>query len=215
MKKPGTPPQSKPEQNTLTQRLSALPSLSPIDKASAHRIKQQVLQTRAQALAQENQSTGVAREKIEILEFVLADEHYAVETAWVREVYPLKSLTPLPCVPPFVMGIVPIRGRLVSVINLKRFFGLPEKGLTDLNKVVVLQDAAMEFAVLADRVVGVHDIFSAELQASATALSDARLEYLKGVTAERLIILDGRQLLHDARMVVNQEVTQHTGLHQE
>jgi purine-binding chemotaxis protein CheW len=215
MKKPGAAPQSLPAQSTLTQRLGALPSLSALDPVAAQHIRQQLLQSRAQALAEENQSPELAGAKIEVLEFVLADEHYAVETAWVREVYPLKSLTPLPCVPPFVMGIVPIRGRLVSVIDLKRFLGLPEKGLTDLNKIVVLQDAAMEFAVLADRVIGVHEIFSAELQASAAALSDARLEYLKGVTAERLIVLDGWLLLHDARMVVNQEVTQHPGLHQE
>jgi len=84
---------------------------------------------------------------------------------------------------------------------------LPDKGITDLNKIIVLQDGAMEFAVLADLVVGVHKILSVELQATAPALSDARLSYLKGVTAQRLIVLDGKQLLNDARIVVNEEVT--------
>ena len=203
----GTSSATKPDKKTPALRPSPLPSLPAIDEAATQRANQRILQTRADALAVEGQAANSALEQIEVLEFILAHEHYAVETNWVREVYPLKTLTPLPCVPVFVMGIVNIRGRLVSIIDLKRFFGLPDKGITDLNKIIVLQDGAMEFAVLADLVVGVHKILSVELQATAPALSDARLSYLKGVTAQRLIVLDGKQLLNDARIVVNEEVT--------
>jgi len=206
MKKSATPSRIKSDTNTLSQRPSTSPSLSSTDETVLQQARQKILQTRADILAREDQVSSASLEQFEILEFILAHEHYAVETCWVREVYPLKTLTPLPCVPTFVMGIVNIRGRLISVIDLKRFFNLPDKGLTDLNKIIVLQDGTMEFAVLADLVVGVHKIYASELQATSSVLSDARQGYLKGVTAERLIVLEGKQLLNDAHIVVNEEV---------
>lgn len=48
---------------------------------------------------------------------------------YVREIYPLKEFTPIPCTPPFVLGIINVRGQILSVIDIKKFFDLPEKGL--------------------------------------------------------------------------------------
>ena len=192
-------------------RASVRPTRAPkppaaLDETMHLQLQQRILQSRAVALAQVQHAGDAPQEQIEILEFVLAHENYALETAWVREVCPLKTLTPLPCVPAFVMGIVNIRGRLVSVIDLKRFFSLPDQGLTDLNKIIVLQNNGMEFAVLADLLVGVRRLPVSCLQAGDPILSDARQAYLKGVTAERLIVLDGKQLLSDPRIVVDEEV---------
>ena len=93
-----------------------------------------------------------------MLEFSLAYERYALETAFVREVYPLKEFTPLPCTPPFVLGIISVRGQILAVIDLKRFFNLPEKGLSDLNKVIILRRGGLEVGLLADAVSGVQAI---------------------------------------------------------
>src|SRR5690242_86354 len=63
-----------------------------------------ILAHRARQLAEPpEQETEV--QLIEVVSFLLAYETYAIETAYVREVYPLKDLTPLPCTPPFVAGI--------------------------------------------------------------------------------------------------------------
>ena len=43
---------------------------------------------------------------------------------FVREVYPLKDYTPLPCTPPFVLGLVNVRGQIISVIDIKKFFDI-------------------------------------------------------------------------------------------
>ncbi len=169
--------------------------------------RKEILRSRAQALAAEAPAATVAGAEIEILEFVLAQEHYAVETCWVREVYPLKELTPLPCAPAFVLGIANVRGRIMSVIDIKKFFDLPEKGLTDLNKVIILQDGAMEFGVLADQIIGAHWLPLAGMQSSLPTLTGIRSDYLKGVTAQRLVVLDAKKLLNDHAIVVDEEVT--------
>lgn len=168
---------------------------------------QRILKARAQALAQEPVPAEAAGERIEVVEFILAHERYAIESQYVREVYPLENLTPLPCTPAFVLGIVNVRGEILSVIDIKKFFDLPEKGLTDLNKVIVLQSGNMLFGILADAIVGVRRIPVADIQTSLPTLIGIREEYLRGVSPERTVILDAEKLLTDEHIVVQEQVS--------
>lgn len=100
--------------------------------------KKRILKMRAKELAHEAEEKETDEKYIEVVEFLLSHEKYGIETSYVREIYPLKEFMPLPCTPPFVFGIINVRGQILSVIDIKRFFELPEKGLSDLNKVIIL-----------------------------------------------------------------------------
>lgn len=166
---------------------------------------QAVLAARAVALAAEPAEAPGAG--FDTLEFLLAREHYAVESDWVREVYPLREFTPLPGTPPFVLGIIHLRGQVVSVLDLKKFFDLPSQGLSDLNKVIVLSNGSMEFGLLADVILGTRRILNDDLQAPLPTLTDIRAEYLLGVTRQRQVVLDAGKLLSDPAIVVAAEVS--------
>ena len=168
--------------------------------------KQRILQARARALAQEPDERAEPENYLEVLEFSLAYERYALETSLVREVHPLKELTPLPCTPPFILGIINLRGQILAVIDLKRFFDLPEKGLSDLNKVIILRRGRLEVGLLADAVAGVRALPLSELQTTLPTLEGLSPDYLKGVTREALIILDAEKILTDPRLIVHEEV---------
>ena len=165
-----------------------------------------ILKARARALAREPATEEAGDEAIEVVEFVLAYEKYAVETRHVREIHPLEHLTPLPCTPPFVLGIVNLRGEILSVIDFSKFFDLPEKGLTDLNKVIVLRSENMRFGILADAVIGASRIRLAGIQPSLPTLTGVREAYLKGVTSERTVVLDAEKLLADETLIVREQV---------
>lgn len=171
----------------------------------SHDAASQILRARARALAQPPQAAPAAAQ-LEVLEFSLARERYALEIRYVREVYPLKDLTPLPCTPPFVSGIVNVRGRMLPVIDLKKFFDLPEEGLTDLHRVIAIEDNGVELGLMADAAVAVRSIPAASVQPSLPTLTGIRSDYLKGVTAERLIVLDAARILADPRIIVDEEV---------
>ena len=66
-----------------------------------------ILDARARILARE--PAPAADASLEVVEFTLASEHYALAAEFVREVYPLEELTPLPCTPAFVLGITSVR----------------------------------------------------------------------------------------------------------
>ena len=166
---------------------------------------ERILRARAAALARPRLVGVRPEDEIEVVEFLLGSEHYAIAASLVREVCPLKDLTPLPGTPAFVRGIINLRGRIVSVVDLKRFFDLPVQGLTDLNKVVVTGDAQTEFGLLVDAVVGVRSISRVEIQPPMPTLTGVRETYLKGVTRERLVILDGTAILADPKLIVRDE----------
>ena len=171
---------------------------------------QRILQERAQTLAREAAPAEAADASIEVIEFLLAHERYAIASGYVREVYPLEELTPLPCTPAFVLGIVNLRGEILPVIDIRKFFDLPEKGLTNLNKVIVLESAGsksgdMVFGILADAISGVCRIPRAGIQPSLPTLTGIRDDYLVGVTAERVVVLDAEKLLHDEKLIVNEQ----------
>ncbi|HEX4086233.1 MAG TPA: chemotaxis protein CheW [Chthoniobacteraceae bacterium] len=161
-----------------------------------------ILKARARALAREQNVE--AGQQVEVIEFLLAYEKYAVEFDSVREVYPMKDITPVPGTPPFVVGIVNVRGRIVSVIDLKKFFDLPAKGLPDLNRVIIIGNDEIEFGLLAEFVTGVRRISLEHIQPAMPTLSGVRADYLKGMTPGGLALLDAEKLLSNSEIRVCQ-----------
>ena len=185
--------------------LPSTPSLSPEET-------RRILSARARELAREPETESLG-ERLEVVEFALAHERYAVESARVREVFALKELSTLPCTPPWVRGIINVRGEILTVIDLKRFFDLPEKGLSDLNKVIILSDengvgerTRGGLGVLVDAVLGVRALALDAIQPPPPTLSGVGAEYLRGVTAERMAVLDVTKILADPKLIVDEEV---------
>jgi len=168
---------------------------------------ERVLRARARALARVPEQTQAQNTLLELLEFRLASERYAVETRHVREVHPLRELTPLPCTPSFVLGIVNVRGRILPVLDIKRFFGLPEQGLTDLHRIIVVRGHDLELGLLADVIVGVRKVAADSLQPTLATLTGIHAQYLRGVDPDRLVVLDLDRILSDPKIIVHDEVT--------
>ena len=167
--------------------------------------RKHILKKRAAMLAREKEKK-VDADSLEVVEFLLANEHYGIESHFIREVYPLKDYTPLPGVPRFVLGLVNVRGRILSVVDIKKFFDMPDIGISDLNKVIIINNDTMEFGILADAILGVRNIAISELGPPLPTLTGIREEFLKGVTGERMVILDAARILADKNIVVHEEV---------
>lgn len=168
--------------------------------------QQKILRERAVALAREPDAPKTEAEQLKVVEFLLSPERYAIESAYIGEVFPLRDLTPLPCTPSFVLGIMNVRGRIISVLDIREFFDLPRRGLSALNKVIILQGEAMEFGILADAIIGTRLLPEDELQPYLPTLTEIRADYLKGVTEDRLVVLDGEKILSDGKIIVHEEV---------
>lgn len=173
---------------------------------SGHRLapeqERELLERRARELARQPQNPESTGGHFEIVEFTMAHERYGLESMYVKEVYPLRDLTSIPGTPEFVLGIVNLRGRVISLVDLKRFFSLPEKGLSDTNHVVVLSSPEMEFGILADSMLGVRGVSPAELDRDLPTFTGLCGDYLLGVAPDGTVVLDARRILSDGNIVV-------------
>ncbi len=162
----------------------------------------EILKKRRLLLAKNDESTA-AGEYQDFLVFSLLPQKYALEIEYLFEVFPLKRITSLPGVPPFFMGIVNVRGKIVDIINLKPFFGIHETGLTELNKVIILREEAKEFGVIADSIEGTLQILPEEILPTP-ARFQAGQEFVRGMTREGILVLDARIIIHNEQFIIHQ-----------
>ena len=166
-----------------------------------------LLKMRAINMAAESGQKLDSSAVIEIIEFTLASEIYGVESSFVREVYQIKDFTLLPGVPSFILGIVNVRGLILPLLDLKILFNLPERGLGELNRAIILHDEVMEFGILADEVNGTKVLYKEDILPAPTTITGIGEKYIKGVTKDRLILLSAENLLTDKSIVINEKVT--------
>lgn len=154
-----------------------------------------VLRARARRLSRRSGEEG-GGDAFEVLGFRLADERFAIATADVHEVVALRHLTPLPGTPDFVAGIVNVRGRVAMVLSLKRFLALPEQGLTDVHRVVLIGDGSV--GLLADLNVQVAMLDRASLGPPLPAAAS----HVQGVTPDGTVLLAVSRILADPRLQI-------------
>ena len=162
-----------------------------------------ILKERARKIAgRKNNENQIIGEYISVVEFLLAPEIYAFEDKYVTEVLSLKEITTIPGTPAFVMGVINLRGRIISVINLKVLFKLKERGLTELNKVILLKNDIMEFGIVVDSIIGNKTISINSLSPVPLTLDNIGIEYITGVVPDGLILLNAENLLSSKQIIV-------------
>ena len=177
---------------------------TPGERSMSAEKMQAILEERARALARVVE-VGEG-EGMQLVVFSLANETYGIPTDYVREVQPLRDVSPVPCTPGFVVGVVNIRGSIHSVVDIRQFFGVPKQEITDLTKVILVNAAGLEVGILADDVSGAMNVPLAEIKPPLAAQATVKEEYVQGVTKDMLIILNLEALIRDERIIVHEEV---------
>ncbi|MDP9001247.1 MAG: chemotaxis protein CheW [Myxococcota bacterium] len=144
---------------------------------------------------------GEAGKRIEYLAFGLAGETYAVEIDRVAEILRLLPTTPVPRSPDTVLGVISVRGKLVTVVDLRRRLKLPTCP-TDRKTRILLVDAGTgeQLGLLVDDVQQVWRLAVEEIE-PANVLGGEQAEHIAGIGRPAasdgavLILLDVRPIL--------------------
>lgn len=162
-----------------------------------------ILKARAQVLAREISGTEAAAELLDIVEFMIGGEYYGIELKFVREIYPLKKITPLFSAPDFIAGIVNVRGEIISVVDMKKFFNLRDMEKNKKPDIIILENKEMTFGLLTDRIIGMDRVDKSSIQSSLPTLTGIREAYLLGIAKGRTAIIDGGRILGDEKMHID------------
>ena len=95
--------------------------------------------------------------ELEILEFKVADNHYGINVAKIREILLYQPVTPLPNSHPCVEGIFMPRDTMISVINLRRCLNITEPAETD-GLFIITNFNKLNIAFHVDEVLGIHRV---------------------------------------------------------
>jgi len=132
--------------------------------------------------------------------FRLADEVYGINVMQVQEVLRVTEIAPVPGAPHYVLGIINLRGNVVTVIDTRIRLGLATVEVTDSTRIVIIETAHHVVGILVDCVAEVVDVASSEVESAPNVGSDESANYIQGVCSrenELLILVDLNKLLTD------------------
>jgi purine-binding chemotaxis protein CheW len=153
-----------------------------------------------------NTSTDASEEAAQYLTVNLGNEEYAVDILAVREIRGWTPVTRIPQAPPYVLGVLNLRGAIVPVLDLRLRFSLDREEYTATTVTVIVMVNGRQFGVVVDAVSDVVEVAPGSIRPVPDMGTSVDTEYLKGLTSvgERMVLLlDVDRLLqpHDAQML--------------
>ena len=146
------------------------------------------------------------QEVIQVVKFRLCAEMYALEADFIQETLDLGHLTPLPFTPSFIAGIFNVRGKIYSLVDMKDLLGLSQESAEGLRKIIIMKSGHMSFGILVDSITDYADISESDLHPAPHVTAQKAGGYIRGVTKDRLVVLDALRILSDEKLVVGKQV---------
>ena len=133
--------------------------------------------------------------RCQYLAFGLGGEAFAMEIRFVKEVIQFEALTEVPLMPPFIRGVINLRGAVVPVLDLSVRFGRPPSEISRHTCIVILEvpkgSATVTIGVIVDNVSEVLELAQSEIEPAPSFGNDLRSEFISGVgkAGGRFVIL--------------------------
>ncbi len=139
----------------------------------------------------ENHTQKKDADLLQMVTFNIGGEEFGVEILTVQEIIRMMQITKVPKAPDFVEGVINLRGKVISVIDLRKRFGLDSKGHDKNTRIVVVEINKMIVGFIVDSVSEVLRIPADTVEPSPPVVAGLDSEYISGVgkLEDRLLIL--------------------------
>ncbi len=144
--------------------------------------------------------SAVADPAIQLVTFRLKDETYGINVMQVQEVLRVSEIAPVPGAPAYVLGMVNLRGNVVTVIDARIRFGLTITTPDDASRIVIIESDQQVVGILVDSVAEVVELRQSQIDAPPSIGSEDSARYIQGVASrdqDLLIVVDLNRLLSD------------------
>ena len=132
--------------------------------------------------------------------FKLAGEVYGINVMQVQEVLRHSEIAPVPGAPEFVLGIINLRGNVVTIIDTRKRFGLEPTKVTDNTRIVVIESNKHIVGIMVDSVAEVVYLRQSEIETPPNVGREDAAKFIQGVcnkNGDLLILIDLDKLLND------------------
>jgi purine-binding chemotaxis protein CheW len=159
------------------------------------------------AAAREEVTESRAEQALQILSFTLSEEWYGFRLPSLVEIIGGVDPTPIPFTPPFIPGVINHRGTIVSVVDLKKVFGLPSRYRREKGRVILVGSKGAVVGFQVDSISDVIDVTESQIEPPLSTIEKVKADYMEGcVRLQRglLVLLDAEALIHELQAVPDQ-----------
>lgn len=163
-----------------------------------------ILAERARELAAQSIDRVDTEQSEEVLTFQLGEGRYGIPACYIREVQPLTHLTRLPTTPAFVVGLVNVRGKILTALDIRPLLDIEGQPPESEALLVVVQVQGTDVCLLADDVIEVRHNDS-EIFPALSATGGRGVSWVSGLDTHMNVLIDLPQMLADPRVIVEDE----------
>jgi purine-binding chemotaxis protein CheW len=147
--------------------------------------------------------------KLRVVVFRLGSDRYGVSLDRVREIQRAGRITPVPTAPDFVVGVMNLRGNILSVVDIRIFFGLPKVTVSERTRILVVEGEGLRIGIIVEQVDEIAAVDEADIKPPLSLNKTISEDYIKGIASHRgemLIMVDLGKVLRNPRLVVEENV---------
>jgi purine-binding chemotaxis protein CheW len=136
--------------------------------------------------------------------FNLAEEEYGIEIRNITEIVGIQKITDLPDMPPYVKGVINLRGRVMPVIDVRLRFNILERAYDERTCIIIVKINDVSMGLIVDSVAEVQNIVAENVEDAPKIGREANHQYIKGlgkIGKEVKILLDTQKLLFEEEIV--------------
>lgn len=143
---------------------------------------------------------NLKNETTQWVKFSLGGENYGIRVLKVQEIQRYSEISPIPGAPSYVLGIINLRGSVISVLNTREKFGLEDYEITDDSRIVILEVGPQVIGILVDSVAEVISLKASDVDLAPNVGNDETAKFIDGVSnkdGDLLILLDAEKILNE------------------
>ena len=138
-----------------------------------------------EAVAEKSQRDLVNQHEQQYLTFIMSGEEYGVDILAVQEIRGWEESTTIPNAPPYIRGVINLRGTIVPIMDLRARFGLPEVDYSPVTVVIILKfegaNGDRVMGIVVDAVSDVYTIADSDTRKPPELTEDQNSDFIKGL----------------------------------
>ena len=189
-----------PDKSMLNDLQALWEELTQSEEEQKARIRRQRFDERAKdyAAPKIEDDNYADNEVYRLLTFRFGDEQYGIDVEIVTGIRPAEKITRVPGIPPFYRGVINVRGQILSVLDLRLFFNLAPSE-SKKSELIMIKLENLSLALLADHIEEVQVV-------PRNTIEPVDTPYVRGVTANKLVVLDTKYLQNDDRLIIGGKI---------
>lgn len=125
-------------------------------------------------------------ETIQYIVVKYGDEQFGIDIKYIDNIVRMQRITRVPKVPPYIKGVINLRGEVVPVVSLRLKMGLEEDEITKLTRIIIVKlENGEAIGILVDSVKEVVTLDTRDIEKASYDSTEEKVNYISGIGKDK------------------------------